>query len=201
MRKILLTGFDPFNKEKINPSWEAIKDIRAENIKVLQLATSFKRAKETLIEVINQYQPDIVLMIGQAGGRSMISLEKVAINLKDGQIADNDGYKPSNEKIRQDGADGYFSTLDLDALLVELKDKLIPCHISYTAGTYVCNSVLYEALYYAKKKSIDYQAGFVHIPYLPSQVLDKARTTPSMDLNMIKSAIKIILDFLSKTND
>ncbi|MDU5504651.1 MAG: pyroglutamyl-peptidase I, partial [Anaerococcus vaginalis] len=182
--KILLTGFDPFGNDKINPSIELVKrideKIDSAQIFKIEIPTVFKKSGEILEENIKKIRPDVILCIGQAGGRSAISLERIAINIDDARIFDNLGEKPIDEKIRIDGENAYFSNLPIKKIVEEIKKENIPAEISNSAGTFVCNHLMYEALYLAKKyKNI--RAGFIHIPYLPEQVINKTNI-PSMDL-------------------
>lgn len=195
--KILITAFDPFGGEKTNPSWEAIKDLNIKDVHKLMLPTSFEKAKTLLIDKIDELKPDVVLSIGQAGGRSKISIEQVVINLMDAKIPDNDGYMPKQIRIVEDGADAYFSTLDTYEMSDYLNSKDIPAYVSLSAGAYVCNSVLYSALEYAKKNNLNYQAEFVHVPYISEQVLDKPSNTPFMELELIKKGIRALIEYLN----
>ncbi|NLW51885.1 MAG: pyroglutamyl-peptidase I [Tissierellia bacterium] len=195
--KILITAFDPFGGEKTNPSWEAIKDLNIKDVHKLMLPTSFEKAKTLLIDKIDELKPDVVLSIGQAGGRSKISIEQVGINLMDAKIPDNDGYMPKQIRIVEDGADAYFSTLDTYEMSDYLNSKDIPAYVSLSAGAYVCNSVLYSALEYAKKNNLNYQAAFVHVPYISEQVLDKPSNTPFMELELIKKGIRALIEYLN----
>lgn len=199
--KILLTGFGPFGDDKINPSIELVKriDEKIDSAKIfkIEIPTVFKKSGEILEENIKKIRPDVILSIGQAGGRSAISLERIAINIDDARIFDNLGEKPIDEKIRIDGENAYFSNLPIKKIVEEIKKENIPAEISNSAGTFVCNHLMYEALYLAKKyKNI--RAGFIHIPYLPEQVINKTNI-PSMDLeNSLKAiniAIKTIINY------
>lgn len=199
--KILLTGFDPFGDDKINPSIELVKriDEKIDSAKIfkIEIPTVFKKSGEILEENIKKIRPDVILSIGQAGGRSAISLERIAINIDDARIFDNLGEKPIDEKIRINGENAYFSNLPIKKIVEEIKKENIPAEISNSAGTFVCNHLMYEALYLAKKyKNI--RAGFIHIPYLPEQVINKTNI-PSMDLeNSLKAiniAIKTIINY------
>lgn len=191
--KILITGFDPFEGEPTNPSIEAVKriDENIENAEVikLEIPTVFHKSAQVLEEKIKEVRPDVVLSIGQAGGRSDISLERVAINEDDARIADNEGNKPIDEIIRKDGKNAYFSTLPIKKIVEEIKKENIPASVSNTAGTFVCNHIMYQGLYFCEKFE-NMRAGFIHVPYLPSQVLDK-KNTPSMSLDNIVRALNI----------
>lgn len=193
--KILVTGFDAFNGEKINPAsliLAGLKDkIDGHKIEKVFLPTVFSKVGEITENEIEKIKPDIIISLGQAGGRSDITVERVAINVSDASIADNDGKIPVDEKIRDDGENAYFSTLPIKAIVKSLKDEKIPASVSNSAGTFVCNSVMYNDLYLAEKyKNIT--AGFIHVPYLPEQVLEK-RGEPSMELETMIKAVEIII--------
>ena len=193
--KILVTGFDAFNGEKINPAsfiLAALKDeIDGHKIEKLFLPTVFSKVGEIIENEIEKIKPDIIISLGQAGGRSDITVERVAINVSDASIVDNDGKIPVDEKIRDDGENAYFSKLPIKAIVKNLRDEKIPASVSNSAGTFVCNSVMYNDLYLAEKyKNIT--AGFIHVPYLPEQVLEK-RGEPSMELETMIKAVEIII--------
>lgn len=193
--KILVTGFDAFNGEKINPAsliLEKLADkIEGNEIEKLLLPTAFYKVAEILERKIEEYRPDIIISLGQAGGRSEITVERVAINIADSSIADNRGMMPIDEKIRTDGENAYFSTLPIKAIVESLREEKIPAAVSNTAGTFVCNYVMYTDLYLAEKyKNIS--AGFIHVPFLPAQVLDK-RGVSSMSLENMVDAVEIII--------
>lgn len=193
--KILITGFDAFNGEKINPSsliLERLADnIDSHKIEKLILPTAFYKVQDLIEEKILAYKPDIIISLGQAGGRSEITVERVAINIADASISDNDGKKPIDEKIRLDGENAYFSSLPIKAIVENLRQREIPAAVSNSAGTYVCNFVMYNDLYLAEKYN-DMSAGFIHVPYLPAQVLNK-RGVASMSLEEMVKAVEIII--------
>lgn len=201
--KILITGFDPFGGENINPSYEAIKKISMNNpsIEIIkkELPTVFKRSIAVLDETIESVQPDVVVCTGQAGGRFDISMERVGINIIDAKIPDNDGDQPVDEKIFNDGGDAYFSTIPIKASVKALREKGIPASVSNTAGTFVCNCILYGALYLIEKKYPKVKAGFVHVPFLPEQVTEKANM-PSMSLENITRALEVIIETIATTD-
>ena len=186
--KLLVTGFDPFGDEKINPAIESVKlladEIGGAEIIKLEIPTVFNKSLAVIEKAVREHQPDVVLSIGQAGGRSAISVEYVGINLNEARIKDNEGYQPSGEKIYEDGENAYFATLPVKAMTAAMKAANVPAAISYTAGTFVCNHVLYGVRYLAEKEFPAMRSGFIHIPFLPEQVLDKANT-PSMSLDLI----------------
>lgn len=192
--KVLITGFDPFGGEKINPALEAVKKLPdtiagAEIIK-LEIPTVFRKSLEKIEENIIKHNPDIVISIGQAGGRAEITPERVAINIDDARIPDNEAKQPIDIPIFEDGENAYFSNLPIKAMVKETKEGGIPASISNTAGTFVCNHVMYGILYMAAKKYPNIRGGFIHVPYIPSQVLDKPNT-PSMSLEDIAKGLEL----------
>lgn len=193
--KILITGFDAFGGEKINPASLILDklgdEIDGHKLEKLLLPTKFVGSADILEKKIIQTRPDIIISLGQAGGRTDITVERVAINIADASIADNDGKMPIDEKIRWDGDNAYFATLPIKAIVENLRKDQIPASISNSAGTYVCNFIMYNDLYFADKyKNIS--AGFIHVPYLPAQVLDK-RNMASMSLENMVKAVEIII--------
>lgn len=194
--KVLITGFDPFGGEKINPAWEAVRALpdKIEDIEVvkLQIPTVFKKSAKKLFENIDTVKPDVVICVGQAGGRYEFTVERVAINVDDGRIPDNDGYQPVDSPVFGDGENAYFSTLPIKAIVEEVKKAGIPSAVSNTAGTYVCNHIMYSLLYYLTKNNLDIRGGFVHVPFIPEQVLDK-RNMPYMELSRITKALEVTI--------
>ena len=203
--KILVTGFDPFGGEKVNPALEAVKSLPSEihgaEVHWVAIPTVFYQSAEVLEAEINRYHPDAVLCIGQAGGRASLTPERVAINQDDARILDNDGNQPIDTPIRLDGQAAYFSTLPIKAMVQEIKEEGLPATVSNTAGTFVCNHLIYQALYLADKKFPHMRAGFMHIPYMTEQVINKPNTA-SMNLTDIvrgiEAAIGAIVDYKDK---
>lgn len=200
--KVLITGFDPFGGESINPAYEAVKLLPdticgAEIIK-LEIPTVYKKSGEVIDVKIEECNPDVVLCIGQAGGRSSITIEKVAINLAEARIKDNEGNQPMDSALEEDGENAYFTNLPCKAVVKELRDNGIPAHISYTAGTFVCNDVMYHVLHLINTKYKNMRGGFIHVPYVTEQVVDKPQGTASMSAETIAKglelAIKAILE-------
>lgn len=191
--RVLLTAFDAFGEEKINPAEEALEniDLGSENFEVfkLTLPTVFKKSSTLLIECIEKIKPSSVICLGQAGGRAAITPERIAINVDDAELADNEGNIPKDSPIKEDGPAAYFSTLPIKSIVEELKRKQIPASISNTAGTFVCNHVFYSLMHYAAENSPGLLAGFIHLPYLPEQAAEK--NMPSLPLEKIVEAIKI----------
>lgn len=201
--KILVTGFTPFGGEKKNPSWESVRQLPDSTNGVTlvkkEIPTAFTKCKEVLEDILEEEKPDVALHIGQAGGRTNITVEKVAINLAEARIPDNDGEQPMDEPLREDGDTAYFTTLPIKAMVENIRTKY-PASVSYTAGTYVCNALMYHALYLAQKKYPNMRAGFIHIPFMEEQVIDKA-TQPSMRLSSIQDAIQLAIEAILQNEE
>jgi pyroglutamyl-peptidase len=207
MPTILLTGFTPFDHETMNPSWEVVRRFAGKRIDqnheivVAQLACEFGLAIDQLTEQLNQHQPELVICVGQAGGRSDISVERVAINIDDARIPDNNGSQPIDQPIVEDGPTAYFSSLPIKAIVQHLRDQGIPANVSQTAGTYVCNHVFYGLMHYANTHPKLKRAGFVHIPYLPQQACHHPNAA-SMSLETMEQALFLLLNTcLSQSKD
>ena len=190
--KILVTGFEPFGGEPINPSWEAVRHLPdtisgAEVVKVM-IPVVFGRSAEVVHEAIVEHDPDVVLHVGQAGGRFEVTPERVAINVDDGRIPDNDGKQPIDTPIREDGPAAYFTSLPVKAMVTAMRRAGIPGRVSNTAGTYVCNHIMYQVRYMVEHEFPGKRSGFVHVPYLPSQVIDKPNM-PSLGLDELVTAL------------
>ncbi|MEO6926544.1 MAG: pyroglutamyl-peptidase I [Rhodanobacter sp.] len=200
--RILLTGFDPFGGETVNPSWEAVRALHGRRvgghqIVARQLPTEFAVSLRVLKAAMRELKPAIVLGVGQAGGRAQLSLERVAINLQDARIPDNSGAQPIDEAVIADGPAAYFSTLPLKTMLAALQDAGVPAMISHSAGTYVCNHIAYAMLHFsAKARGV--RAGFIHIPYLPVQAA-QLRDAPSMAQADVERALLIALRVATAT--
>lgn len=171
MKKLLITGFDPFGGESVNPSWEAVKllpeKIGEYELVKLQIPTVFGLAAETLLQTAAQIQPDVIISVGQAGGRGAVTPERIGINVRDARISDNAGVSPKEEAIVPGGPDGLFATVPVKAMIAAITDAGLPAAISNTAGTFVCNDVLYSLLHHYAGTEV--RCGFIHVPYLPQQ--------------------------------
>lgn len=193
--KILVTAFDPFGGESVNPALEAVRllptEIGGAEIEKVEVPTSFSRAFETVIAAVNKYNPDVIVCVGQAGGRKSITPERKAVNLDDARIADNDGDMPKSHKIVDGGKDVYYSTLPIDEIVSALKGAGLPAEISNDAGTFVCNHLFYLVmeLLATREKGI---GGFVHVPFETSQVLNKAGAF-ALPLETIEKGLEIVL--------
>ena len=202
--KILVTGFDPFGGEPINPAIESVKrlpdNIAGSEIIKLEIPTVRKKSLEKIEKAINEHNPDVILSIGQAGGRFDISIERIGINLDDFRIPDNEGNQIIDEPIFPDGENSYFVKLPVKAMVQNVQKNNIPASVSYTAGTFVCNHVLYGVLYLIEKKYKGKKSGFIHIPFLPEQVVDK-RNTPSMELSTIVKGLTAAIEAIVKNDE
>lgn len=201
--KILVTGFDPFGGEKMNPSIESVKKLpdriaEAEIIK-LEIPTVAYKSLSIIKDAIYQYQPDIILSVGQAGGQSDLTIERVGINVLDFSIKDNEGNQPIDEAIFKDGPAAYFSNLPIKAIVKKIQEEGIPASISNTAGTFVCNHVLYGVRYMLEQEFPTIKSGFIHIPYLPEQVIKKTNV-PSMALDVISKGLICAIQAIVENN-
>ena len=196
--KILITGFEPFGGESVNPAYEAVKLLpdMAGDIQIvkMEIPTVFGEAGKVVETGILQHQPDAVICVGQAGRRADIGVERVAINLVEASIPDNAGNQPMDVKVQEDGDTAYFATIPVKAMVKNIKDHGIPASISYTSGTYVCNSVMYDLLYLIDRKYPSIRGGFIHVPYATEQGVGKPVGTATMELSTISKALLYALE-------
>ncbi|MGX4686150.1 pyroglutamyl-peptidase I [Vagococcus sp. JNUCC 83] len=202
--KILVTGFDPFGGESTNPALEAVKKLPntildAEIIK-LEIPTVFVKSADVVKEAILIHQPDVVVNIGQAGGRFSVTPERVAINVDDARIPDNEGNQPIDELIQKDGQSAYFTQLPVKAMVNAMKEAGLPGAVSNTAGTFVCNHIMYQVQYMIDKEFPKMKGGFIHVPFIPSQVVDKPNL-PSMSLDDIVRSLEKALEAIVLFNN
>lgn len=198
--KIIVTGFDPFGGETINPSIECVKalpEIEGVELIRLELPTVFKESAKRLNEVINDVKPDAVLSVGQAGGRPGITMERIAINVDDARIPDNISQQPIDEEIQVEGEAAYFSTLPIKRIVKAIREAGISAEVSNSAGTFVCNHIMYQALFAAKKADKPFKAGFMHIPFIPEQTADKPSLPLEESTKALQIAIETIRDYLN----
>jgi len=199
--KVLVTGFDPFGGESVNPALEAVMllpdNISGIQIIKLKLPTVFGKSTEILLETLGALRPDAVISVGQAGGQAGIAVERIAINIDDARIPDNAGIQLTDTPIVEGGPAAYFSTLPIKAIVRDLREANIPATISDSAGTFVCNHVMYAALHYAATNCPELRAGFVHIPYAPKQTLDKPKM-PSMSTENVVEGLKVIIRTIAR---
>ena len=194
---ILMTGFDPFGGEQINPSWEAVSRVKApegtELIKV-QIPTVFAKAGAAAVEAIRKYHPDAVLCVGQSG-RALITPERIAINVDDADIADNEGAVPKDVPINEFGPAAYFSTLPIKKMTKAINDAGIGAAVSDTAGTFVCNHLMYSVLDFLAKEAPTVPGGFIHVPRIPAQTAGK--DLPCMELEQIVRGLEAAISAIA----
>lgn len=180
MKTLLITGFEPFGGETINPAWEAVKALPEQiggwQLRKLQIPTVFSLAAARTLACAAEYRPDAVLCIGQAGTRSAVTPEYVGINLRHARIADNLGNQPQDEPVVPGGPTAYFATVPVRAMTAAIEAQGIPAAVSYTAGTYVCNDLLYTLLHHYAGTPV--RAGFIHVPFLPEQAPQGVASMP-----------------------
>lgn len=198
--KIIVTGFDPFGGETINPSIECVKalpEIEGVELIRLELPTVFKESAKRLNEVINDVKPDAVLSVGQAGGRPGITMERIAINVDDARIPDNISQQPIDETIQTEGEAAYFTTLPIKRIVKAIREAGISAEVSNSAGTFVCNHIMYQSLFAATKADKPFKAGFMHIPFIPEQTTDKPSLPLEESTRTLQIAIETIRDYLN----
>jgi pyroglutamyl-peptidase len=190
-KTVLLTGFEPFNGATINPAWEAVRALKGwiEDdfiVEILQLPCVFGFANRVLCGAVDEIKPDIVICVGQAGGRADLTVERVAINVDDAPILDNDGQQPVDAPIAPEGPAAYFATLPVKAIVGAMRERGLQASMSQTAGTFVCNHVFYGVMHHLQGRATI--GGFIHVPYLPEQ------GTPSMALAEIIEGLKVAVE-------
>ena len=195
--KALVTGFDPFGGDEVNPSSLAVGKLKKHLgdivVHTAELPTSYARSAEVLRAAIEKAKPDIVLCVGQAGGRTELCLERVAINVQDARIRDNDGKQPIDRPVVADGPAAHFTTLPIKACVAEMRKAGLPAAVSNTAGTFVCNHIFYALMDIAASHPLPMRGGFLHIPYVPDQAA-RLGGAPSMSVGDIVRGIEIILE-------
>jgi pyroglutamyl-peptidase len=192
---VLLTGFEPFGGETLNPSWEAVRRLdgwSGPGFRVVAglLPCEFGAAREALDALIDRHRPQCLIAVGQAGKRAEISVERIAINVDDARIPDNAGRQPIDQPVVADGPAAYFATLPIKAIVHRLRAAGIPAGVSQTAGTFVCNHVFYAALHTAARRGEGLRAGFIHIPYLPEQAA-RHDGAASLGLELVVQALQL----------
>ncbi|MFI9024510.1 pyroglutamyl-peptidase I [Streptomyces sp. NPDC053560] len=196
MTRILLTGFAPFGGSDVNPSQRAVEAVAADpppgvEVVTAELPCVFGEALDALREAVAAADPEIVLCVGQAGGRPDVTVERVAINVDDARIPDNSGEQPIDAPIVEDGPAAYFTTLPLKACVAAVREAGLPASVSQTAGTFVCNHVFYGLMHLLATERPATRGGFVHVPYAPEQVTDKGE--PSLPVGATADALRVIM--------
>ena len=194
MKRLLITGFDPFGGATVNPSWMAVERLPDQIgecvLCKLQIPTVFGKAAAAVLEIARQFCPDTILCIGQAGGRAAVTPERIGVNIRDARIPDNAGNQPRGEFVDSSGPAAYFSTLPVEAMAQAIRDAGVDATVSTSAGAFLCNDVLYSLLHHYDGTAV--RVGFVHVPYLPEQ------GAPSMELAQIVRALEAAITLITK---
>ena len=193
MTRVLLTGFEPFGTATSNPSGEIVKQISGENIVTAILPVAYAQSAERLLSLIEKHNPDVVICLGQAEGRTHITPEKIAINLDDTRLADNEGVLRNDVKIIENGPDAYFTTLPIKQMVDAAKAAGVPASLSLSAGAFLCNHVFYVAQ--NKFVGTKIRSGFVHVPLMDSQA-PEFPGLPTMPLDQMVKAVRAMLEVL-----
>lgn len=189
-KKLLITGFDPFGGQIVNPAWEAVKllpeQIGAYTLHKLQIPTVFGQGARMVLDEAEKVRPDLILCIGQAGGRSVVTPERIAVNIRDAKIPDNSGNQPVGEFVLQEGPAAYFATVDVVAMVHAARERGLSAAVSNSAGAFVCNDVLYTLLH--RYEGTPTRVGFIHVPWLPEQ------GTPSLPIEDTVITLKAMIE-------
>lgn len=190
MKKLLITGFDPFGGATVNPAWEAVQRLRSQigefMLCKLQIPTVFGKAAQMVLEKAGEVEPDVILCIGQAGGRGAVTPERIGVNIRDARIADNEGNEPRDAFVVEDGPAAYFATVNVAAMAAAAEQAGFPAAVSNSAGAFVCNDVLYSLLHHFAGSGV--KVGFVHVPWLPQQ------GQPSLPLEQTVAALETMIE-------
>ncbi len=191
-KKLLITGFDPFGGNNVNPSWEAVKRLPEQvgeyKLHKLAIPTIFETSAQMILKKAEHLCPDVIICVGLAGGRDAVTPERIAVNIRDARIPDNQGFQPSGDRVVPEGPAAYFSTLPVEQMVQAIRQAGIPAAVSNTAGTFVCNDVLYTLLHHFHGTPV--RAGFIHVPYLPEQ------GSPNMERKDIVQALIAAIEAL-----
>lgn len=192
MKKLLITGFDPFGGAAVNPSWQAVRQLpdRVGDFELckLEIPTVFDLATRVVLEEAAQFRPDVILCVGQAGGREAVTPERIGVNIRDARIADNAGNQPKGEFVAADGPAAYFATVPVEKMAQAIEKAGIKATVSNSAGAFVCNDTLYGILHHYAGTEV--RCGFIHVPYIPEQ------GSPSMELEQIIHALAAAIEAL-----
>ncbi|MEV5599048.1 pyroglutamyl-peptidase I [Streptomyces sp. NPDC052496] len=201
--RILLTGFEPFDGESSNPSWEAVQEAAAAppaglELTAVELPCVYGRSRTALREAVAAHDPGIVLCVGQAGGRPDLTVERIAVNIDDARIPDVSGAQPIDETIVPGGPAAYFAALPVKACVAAVREAGVPASVSNTAGTFVCNHVFYDLMHLIATERPALRGGFVHVPYAPGQVA--GRSLPSLAVSAVAEGLRVIAATAARTN-
>ncbi|HEV7907519.1 MAG TPA: pyroglutamyl-peptidase I [Pseudonocardiaceae bacterium] len=204
MTTVLLTGFEPFDGERTNPSWEAVAELAARpanseyTLVTAELPCVFGTSIDALRRAITEHRPDLVVCVGQAGGRDAVMPERVAVNIRDARIPDNAGDQPVDGPVVSGGPAAYFTGLPVKACVSRIQEAGIPASVSHTAGTFVCNNVFYGLMHLLETEFPQVRGGFVHVPYSPEQVAER-EGVPSMPITAIADALELVVSTSVRT--
>ena len=205
VRSVLVTGFAPFGGESTNPSWEIVKDlpdsIAGYRIEKLKVPTEFGKAIDVAGKAIDKWQPRLVLCFGQAGGRTRMGVERVAINVDDAHIADNAGKQMIDQPIRRNAPAAYFCTVPVKAMVAAMARAGVPAEVSNSAGTFVCNHLIYGVLHHIASKGYATRAGFIHVPFVEHQIVERPNTAALSLATMITGAKAAIMAAVRNKTD
>ncbi|MFD7667391.1 pyroglutamyl-peptidase I [Streptomyces sp. NPDC059788] len=201
--RILLTGFEPFDGESSNPSWQAVQAAAAAPPAGLEIVTAelpcvYGASRTALREAVAAHDPDLVLCVGQAGGRPDLTVERIAVNIDDARIPDVSGAQPIDETIVPGGPAAYFAALPVKACVAAVREAGLPASVSNTAGTFVCNHVFYDLMHLIATERPALRGGFVHVPYAPGQVT--GRSLPSLPVSAVAEGLRVIAATAARTN-
>ncbi|MFF1608162.1 pyroglutamyl-peptidase I [Amycolatopsis sp. NPDC058278] len=196
MARVLMTGFAPFGGEPVNPSWQAVSLVgaRRDDVAAVELPCEFAASLPALRRALEEHRPSLVVCAGQAGGRSEVTPERVAINLIDARIPDNAGARPVDAPVVAEGPAAYFTTLPVKACVAAIRAVGVPASVSHTAGTYVCNQVFYALMHLLATEFPGVRGGFVHVPFSPEQVAATGGAEPSLSVDRIADALEALAD-------
>jgi pyroglutamyl-peptidase len=205
MKSVLITGFEPFGGEAVNPALEAVKQldglqIHDHVVTAKEIPTVFGESIALLRKHIKELNPVLIICVGQAGGRPDLSIERVAINVDDARVPDNRGNQPIDVPIVKSGPVAYWSTLPIKAITRKLRESGIPASVSHTAGTFVCNHLFYGLMHILSEENSNVRGGFIHIPYLPEQAALHPGQ-PSMSLQALVRGLEIVLETAIKVEE
>ena len=198
--KVMVTGFDPFGGDEINPSWEAVRALpeRVGTVEIIkcEIPTAFEGATREIRKKLDEIRPDALICVGLYGGSPSIRVERVAVNLQDARIPDNAGAQPRDRSIAPGGPAAYFATLPTRKMVERLTFAGIPAVLSYSAGTFVCNTLLYSALDHIARQDLHIPCGFLHVPYSPKLAAELGGSAPSMETETVVRALTIAIECL-----
>lgn len=205
MPTVLLTGFEPFGGEPVNPSWEAVRQLegwerRGHRVAARLMPCVFGTALDALERAVAETDPVALLAVGQAQSRTELSLERVAVNLDDARIPDNAGNRPVDAPVAADGPAAYFTSLPVKAMAAALRDAGIPAGLSHSAGSFVCNHLFYGACHLRAVRRPGLRVGFLHIPLAPEQAV-RHPGMPSMAIDRVVAGLRIAVDTLLATGE